>query len=145
MAGTTPALIGGEAYAMSVLLVSALDDAEARGPAGLDVPIMAGGEPGLDACGTLGQVVGLDPNGDGDLSVRGGPGGPPHREIDRAYNGQAVAICDERGSWLAVVYAGATSRGLDCGVATPWPVHRPYTGPCEYGRVHRRYIRFVAG
>jgi hypothetical protein len=109
----------------------------------LDVPVMAGGEEDLDACGSSGRIVGLNPRGDGFLSVRSGPGGKPYREIDRLYNGNAVMVCDEQGPWLAVVYG--RSADDDCGVGTPWPVRKPYGGPCRSGWVHSRYVRMVAG
>ena len=126
MAGSKLALIGGLAYAISVLLVPA-SDAQARGQGGLDVPVMAGGEPGLDTCGSSGQVVGLGPNGDGFLSVRSGPGGRPFRKIDRVHNGQAVTICDERGPWLAVVHAGAPQPGTVLARSGRGPRARPAT------------------
>jgi hypothetical protein len=43
----------------------------------VDVPILIGGNDKLDACGSTGEVVGLDPKGDGFLSVQSGPGGRP--------------------------------------------------------------------
>jgi hypothetical protein len=59
----------------------------------IDVPIYVGGEVDFDACGSSGTVEGLNPRGDGFLSVRSGPGGH-FREL---YNGQPVWICEERG------------------------------------------------
>ncbi|MHC2107033.1 integron [Methylobacterium sp. CM6246] len=108
----------------------------------LDVPIYAGGDNRFDACGGNGQVVGLDPNGDGFLSVRSGPGGRPFREVDRLYNGNLVAICTENGPWMGVVYG---TRGTDCNVDTPWPVKQAYTGPCKAGWIHFRYLKVIAG
>jgi hypothetical protein len=99
--------------------------------------------PRLDACGASGRITGLNPRGDGFLSVRSGPGGKPYREIDRLHNGNAVIVCDEQGPWLAVVYG--RSPDDDCGVGTPWPVRKPYAGPCRSGWVHSRYVRMVAG
>ena len=109
----------------------------------IDVPIYVGGDADFDACGSTGTVVGLNPRGDGFLSVRSGPGGH-FREIDRIYNGQPVWICEDRGPWMAVVY---DKRGRDdqCGVSSPWPVKQPYTGPCRYGWVHSRYIGNLTG
>lgn len=104
----------------------------------LDVPIVLGGHK-FDACQQWGQIVGLDPNGDGFLSVRSGPGGKAFHEIDRVYNGQGVAICGEEGPWRAIIYT--TNNQVDCGVSTFWPVKQPYTGPCRYGWAHSRYIR----
>jgi len=47
----------------------------------VDVPVMVGGEPDMDACPSGGTVTGLDPRGDGFLSVRSGPGGAKFREM----------------------------------------------------------------
>ena len=106
----------------------------------IDAPIKIGGDSKFDACESTGQVVGLNPRGDGFLSVQCGPGGRPFREIDRLFNSNQVYICGEVGPWLAVVYPA----GRDCGVSTPWVIRQPYTGPCRYGWVHSRYIRGVA-
>jgi hypothetical protein len=113
----------------------------AQQPARIDAPVVIGGNANYDACASTGQVVGLNPRGDGFLSVRSGPGGRPYREIDRLFNGNQVYICGETGPWLAVVYPA----GRDCGVSTPWPVRQPYTGPCRYGWIHSRYVRVIAG
>lgn len=109
----------------------------------IDVPVLVGGTQ-LDACGSNGQIVGLDPRGDGFLSIRSGPGGKPYREIDRRYNGQQVYVCGQIGPWYAIVYA-ASGRLEECGVMQPWPVRQPYTGPCRYGWAHSRYVEIYAG
>src|SRR5438132_1015418 len=83
----------------------------------IDVPVILGGSPNLDACGGVGQIVGLDPYGDGFLSVRSGPGGRPYSEIDRLYNGNRVHVCGNRGPWYQIVYPAGPA---DCGVGTPW-------------------------
>jgi hypothetical protein len=119
--------------------------AQARPQPRTDVPVVIGGDADADACGATGQVVGLDPRGDGFLSVRSGPGGRAYRELARLHNGRPVHICGERGPWLAVVYPGRRGASADCGVSSPWPVRRAYTGPCASGWVHRRYVRLVAG
>ncbi|HZB61455.1 MAG TPA: SH3 domain-containing protein [Microvirga sp.] len=128
---------------LGCLFAASVSEAVAQPAARLDVPVMAGGEEDLDACASSGRIVGLNPRGDGFLSVRSGPGGKPYREIDRLYNGNAVMVCDEQGPWLAVVYG--RSADDDCGVGTPWPVRKPYGGPCRSGWVHSRYVRMVAG
>ncbi|MEZ0169555.1 integron [Microvirga sp. TS319] len=120
----------------------ALAGAEAR-ESMLDVSVMVGGSGNFDACSQVGQIVGLDPKGDGFLSVRSGPGGKPYREIDRLYNGNRVFLCGQKGPWLAVVYG--QSPDAACDVSTPWPVRRPYTGPCYAGWIHSRYVRVIAG
>jgi hypothetical protein len=128
---------------LGCLFAASVSEAPAQPAARLDVPVMAGGEEELDACGSAGRIVGLNPRGDGFLSVRSGPGGKPYREIDRLHNGNAVIVCDEQGSWLAVVYGRSGNDA--CGVGTPWPVRKPYAGPCRSGWVHSRYVRMVAG
>ena len=120
---------------------SAIVDAQTFIERRIDVPVMLGGDPDLDACPSLGQIVGLHPNGDGFLSVRSGPG-VPYREIDRLYNGNKVSVCGRRGAWHPIVYPADEG---ECGVGTPWPVRQPYTGPCNYGWVHSRYVRIIAG
>ena len=92
----------------------------------VDVPVMAGGEPDMDACPSGGTVVGLNPRGDGFLSVRSGPGGSQFREIDRVYNGMRLAICDQVGPWYAVVLFDRQSHRLQCfhAVAAATILHR---------------------
>lgn len=131
---------------VSILLCAAVyaGPALAQSPQGkLDVPVMAGGEPNLDACGTSGVIVGLDPRGDGFLSVRSGPGGSKFREIARVYNGMRVYICDQKGPWLAVVYS--SNKNASCNVTTPWAKRKAYTGPCNYGWIHSKYVGGLAG
>ncbi len=111
----------------------------------LDVPIIIGGNPMYDACGSTGAVAGLDPRGDGFLSVRTGPGGAPFREFDRLQNGREVYICGDVGAWLAVIYPAPGGDMIDCGVSTPWAKAEAYSGPCSYGWVHSKYVRPVAG
>src|SRR4051812_2488679 len=88
----------------AIALTAALSCAAAAEGRKIDVPIMLGGNEKFDACSSEGQIVGLKPGGDGFLSVRSGPGARPYREIDRLYNGNRVAICDDDGPWYAVVY-----------------------------------------
>ena len=128
--------------AVSVMAISA-DNGFSQQRSRIDVPVMVGAEPDYDACPSTGTVMGLDPQGDGFLSVRSGPGGRAYREIDRVFNGQHVFICHQEGPWLAVVYA--TQRDLDCNVSGAWPSRMPYTGPCSYGWIHTRYVGNLAG
>lgn len=115
--------------------------ASAQQPGGLvDVPIMIGGTGSVfNACDEGGTIVGLDPHGDGFLSVRSGPGGRQFREIDRVYNGMHVKICDEHGPWLGVVYSPSGEHD-GCNVEHEWRTRLPYTGPCRYGWVFSRYV-----
>lgn len=108
------------------------------------VPVIAGQNAGYDACGTVGVVRGLDPNGDGFLAVRAGPASN-YAKLDELNNGNLVYICDQSGkggNWLGVVY---TRGNADCGVGTPWPRAAAYTGPCNSGWVYRKFIADYAG
>ena len=105
------------------------------------VPVIAGQDPGYDACGTVGVVRGLNPRGDGFLAVRAGPSSN-YAMLDKVYNGYLLNICDQSGSWLGVVYSHET---MDCGVSTPWPRAAAYRGPCSWGWVHRKYVGDYAG
>lgn len=88
----------------------------------LDVPFAETSGDGQAAwCGSS-IVSGLDPNGDGFLAVRSGPG-TEYRKIDQAYNGDTVSTCDARGSWVAIVYGPSKKKG--------W--------------VHSRWLKHVAG
>jgi hypothetical protein len=110
-----------------------------------DVAVRVGGDPSLDACGTVGAVIGLDPRGDNFLSVRSGPGGKGFREIARLNSGQQVAICDEKGAWLGIVYPARGAALSGCGVASPRAKSSAYRGPCRSGWVHRRFVEIIAG
>lgn len=105
-------------------------------------PVMIGGNDDLDACLSTGEVRGLNPNGDGFLSVRAAPTAKA-AERDRVRNGQSLWLCDESadGSWIGVVYA---TDDTDCGVGTP-RTRAIYRGPCKSGWVARRYVLHVAG
>ena len=105
------------------------------------VPVIAGQHPGEDACGSVGVVRGLDPQGDGFLAVRAGPGSG-YTMLDKVYNDYLLNICDVRGKWLGVVYSHETE---DCGVSSPWPRPAAYTGPCLSGWVFRNYVKDFAG
>jgi hypothetical protein len=105
------------------------------------VPVVIQGDLQIDPCSN-GVVVGLNPHGDGFLSVRSGPG-TRYRELGRLYNGQQVYICAERGAWLGIVFERPWRTG--CNVTTPWPETQPYTGPCRSGWVHRRWVKLWAG
>jgi hypothetical protein len=106
----------------------------------IDVPVMLGGTIDQDACARVGAIAGLNPRGDGFLSVRSGPG-RNYAEMDRIYNGKEVLLCNTEGAWTTIVYDG---EERDCGVGRPWPKRLAYTGPCKYGWVSSRYISVVA-
>lgn len=107
----------------------------------IDVPVMIGGSADQDACPSSGIIVGLNPRGDGFLSVRSGPASS-YAEMDRLYNGNPVQICGDSGSWMAIVYGG---DGGQCGVSRALPRRLAYTGPCKYGWVSSRYVSVTAG
>lgn len=111
-------------------------------PKDKSMPVMAGGEADFDACGSQGLVRDLNlQSSDGFLAVRAGPGSG-YAMRDKVYNGYVLHVCDERGPWLGVVYSHKTE---DCGVGTPWPQARAYTGPCRVGWVFRKYVKDYAG
>ena len=126
---------------MAATLLACLPPASA-GAQG-SVPVEVGGDPEFDACGGFGRIVGLDPGGDNFLAVREGPGAT-RLERDRLGPDALVAICDERGAWLGIVYP-ASGTDTDCGVSSPQETRAPYRGPCRSGWVHRRFVAPVAG
>jgi hypothetical protein len=108
---------------------------------GARVPVIAGQNPGYDACGSQGVVRGLNPQGDGFLAVRAGPGSG-YGMLDKVYNGYILNLCDQRGNWLGLVYSHET---MDCGVSKPWPRPGAYTGPCRSGWAFRKHVGDFAG
>lgn len=106
----------------------------------LQAPVIIHSHDDMDPCGN-GVVVGLDPNGDGFLAVKAGPG-LRYRRIDKLFNGEKVYICVEAGNWYGIIY---TKIRRDCNVMTPWPRSLPYTGPCRSGWVHKRWVEVIAG
>jgi hypothetical protein len=102
-------------------------------------PVRVGGISDHDACAQLGEVTGLNPNGDNYLSVRDGAG-TSFAEIDRLSAGQEVHICQYKDDFYGVVYGDHA-----CGVGTPIPVAQPYKGPCKSGWVSVRFIEITAG
>ena len=138
----------GKTISQGILLAAAVAamPAVTAAPAKIDVPILLGGSEDVDACEGGGVIVGLNPRGDGFLSVRSGPAGK-YSELDRLYNGNIVHICGYRGAWMAVIYPadGTPANGTNCGTGRPWPTRQAYTGPCKYGWVSSRYVKGIAG
>jgi uncharacterized protein YraI len=62
------------------------------------------------ACFATSTVNGLNPNGDGFLAVRTGPGSN-YPMIDKLYNGDVVTVHDLSGRWRGVSYANGTRVG----------------------------------
>jgi hypothetical protein len=104
------------------------------------VPVMYGGEADFDACPTVGEVAGLDPQGDNFLALRAGPGGS-YKMLKKLGPGTRLILCDARGGWLGVV----VDNGSGCGTTSPIAKRQPYRGPCRSGWVFKRYVREVAG
>ena len=87
----------GKAWIAALVLAGGMAEAQQ-----LDVefPIPEDGQ----AAGCAGsQVAGLDPNGDGFLAVRTGPG-TDFRKIDELHNGDTVRTCAKSGAWIGVYY-----------------------------------------
>lgn len=103
---------------------------------------MVGQGPGSDACGSLGEVVGLNPRGDNFLAVRTGPS-TDFAKVDEIVSGQRLYLCETRGRWWGVVY-DPSGEGSACGVSSPMPRHA-YAGPCRSGWVFDRYVTLIAG
>jgi uncharacterized protein YgiM (DUF1202 family) len=63
------------------------------------------------AAGCLASTVaGLDPNGDGFLAVRTGPG-TNYPKIDEIHNGDVVRTCARSGQWVGIYYGEPRRRG----------------------------------
>ena len=105
------------------------------------VAVKVGGEAELDACGSVGEVYRLNPDGDNFLAVRAGPGSA-HRMMDKLTSSTQVYMCDQNGAWVGIVYG---PDGVDCGVSSPIAQRQSYAGACASGWVHGRYIRLIAG
>ncbi len=126
----------------AVFLAGAVSIGASINTAQADMPVMIGGDPDYDACGGSGVVTGLNPNGDGFLAVRSGPG-TRFVMLDKIHNGHPIFFCDERGNWIGIVYSW--DEGVDCGVGSPVSRRQTYNGPCRSGWVHRRYVQLLAG
>jgi hypothetical protein len=126
----------------ALMIVIAAGDSAVAQRTWLDVPVVIGGNAEFDACGGYGEIAGLAAGGDGFLSVRSGPASR-HREVDRLRNGAKVFTCGDRGAFIAIVYPADEKR--DCGVGSPWPRRRAYTGPCKAGWINSQYLKMLAG
>lgn len=72
------------------------------------------------AAGCAGSIVaGLNPDGDGFLAVRTGPG-TEYRRIDQLHNGDMVRTCAMNGPWVGVYYGEPRQKGW---VHGNWLVH----------------------
>lgn len=75
----------------------------------LDVPLRIPAGDGQAAICASSYVAGLDPNGDGFLAVRRGPG-TEFAKIDEVHNGDVLFTCDARGPWTGVIYTGSNAN-----------------------------------
>jgi hypothetical protein len=125
---------------LAAALAIAATGAVAAGP----VPVHFGDYPDLDACGSQGEVRGLNPNGDNFLAVREGPGAD-YAKIDEIHEGQWIILCEEAadGAWFGIVYDPTGT--LDCGTGSPIAERRDYDGPCPSGWVSSKFITMLAG
>ena len=70
----------------------------------LDVPFNTYCPPNSQAaCFGVATVMGLNPNGDGFLAVRTGPGSN-YRKIGEVHNGDRVGTYGKRGAWYAISF-----------------------------------------
>ena len=108
------------------------------------MPVMVGGNDGLDACMSSGMVQGLKSDGDGFLAVRTGAGSQ-YSMTDKLTEGQTVFICDESKDqkWLGVVYDLTGQQ--NCDVGSPIEPKQPYHGKCKSGWVSKKWITITAG
>lgn len=111
-----------------------------------EVPVKVGRDgPELDACGGIGRVARLTPEGDNFLAVRERPTAEAP-EKDRLDPRTLVWLCDGQAEWQGIVYPKGAYQALeDCQVGGPVPAEAPYDGPCRSGWVASRYIELVAG
>ncbi len=118
-------------------------DAVAGKPA--EVPVRVGIHEDLDACGSFAEVKGLNPQGDGFLAVRSGPGAD-YAMRDRLREGATFYVCGESadGRWMSVVYPRKGQTQEQCEVSSPKP-GGAYRGPCAYGWVNARWVNILAG
>jgi hypothetical protein len=102
----------------------------------LDVEITETGGDGQIATCVSSRVGGLDPNGDGFLAIRSGPG-TQYRKTGELHNGEVVYIYEQRGQWAGVVYR--TDRE-GCSATQTRTVTHP-----NRGWVHSNWLRDLAG
>jgi len=128
-----------------LLVALLLTGATAAGATPERVPRIGVAGHDLDACLSIGQVTGLNPQGDNFLSVRALPS-TDGTEKDRLGSGRQIWVCDNAGEWLGIIYDPDPSEEPgDCGVASPVETERPYVGRCRWGWVSSRYVTVIAG
>jgi hypothetical protein len=113
----------------------------------LETPVRIGFDgPDYDACGSIGQVTGLNPRGDNYLSVRARPDAGAS-ELDRLGPGREIWLCDaaQDARWLGVLYMPGADGAGDCGVGSPVAAVRIYRGGCSAGWISADYVIVIAG
>lgn len=77
----------------------------------LDVPFTTYCPPDSEAaCFGYADVMGLNPDGDGFLAVRSGPGSE-YRKIGELHNGDRVGTYERRGKWYAISFGPNDTLG----------------------------------
>lgn len=107
-------------------------------------PVMIGGDPEEDACGSQGVVAGLQSGGEGFLAVRTGPSAQS-QQIDQLHEGDEVYFCDDTPDhrWTGIVYS--RNPAINCGVSSPITPKQAYQGKCQSGWVSSRWLILTAG
>lgn len=134
------------AITLALVCIGAGFDAKAARPAkSAEVPVRVGIHEDLDVCGSFAEVKGLNPQGDGFLAVRSGPGAD-YAMRDRLPEGATFHVCGESadGRWMSVVYPRKGQTQEQCDVSSPKP-GVAYRGPCAYGWVNARWVNILAG
>ena len=103
----------------------------------LDVPVVEMADGDFDTC-AVGEVHGLNPDGDNFLAVRSGPGSS-YEMIDKLKTGDQVWMFSEQGNWMGVVYG---SDQISC---DPIKKDRVYDGPGRKGWIFNKYVKMIAG
>lgn len=99
----------GKARGMTLVIAGALSLA-APVLAQVEVDFAATGGDGQAAWCASSVVAGLDPNGDGFLAVRTGPG-TDYRMVAKLTNGAVVLTCARSGPWVGVLYGPERTKG----------------------------------
>ena len=107
-----------------------------RAGADLDVAIIEYAGDGQAATCASSVVDGLNPQGDGFLAVRSGPG-TNFRKIDELHNGDVVYAFDRKGDWVGIAYHVAS---IDCASQSTRPLQSEYQG-----WVNGKWLRDLAG
>ena len=97
------------------------------------VPVRVGGDGDLPACGER-AVINDREAVDGRVEVSSGPA-RSFRPIDRLEPGAEVFLCDEKGTFLGVIYGEG-----DCGLEEPIERRASYRGTCDSGWLHNRSL-----